>query len=169
MTVVRVVLSFAAVGGLLWLFARAGRGRFGALLAGAVGSTPAAPLEVLDRRQLTRNAGVALVRAGSRHLLVGVGESGIQLLTEGDDLVTEPPLGSCDPSPTTVTPVPQLRLSAGDLDTSRLDTPHLDTSHLDTPHLDPQSARTRLSRATTPSRPRTSLVDALREKTVRRS
>lgn len=150
MTVLRVVLSFAAVGGLLWLFARAARGRFGALLAGSAGNATAAPLVILDRRQLTRSTGVALLRAGTRHLLVGVGETGIQLLTEGDDLVAEPAAERSDPAPATTTPI-SLGQPEGLLLT------------------DPQSARTRLPRASTPGRPRTSFVDALREKTVRRS
>jgi flagellar biogenesis protein FliO len=156
MTLLRVALSFAAVGGLLWLFARAGRGRFGKLLGSTVGKASADPLELLDRRQLTRNSGVALLRAGSRHLLVGVGEDGVRLLTEGDDLVAEP--------------------APAETDTSAVSTPAIDLEELtgDPPpssivSTDPQSARTRLPRADRPDPPRTNLVDALREKTVRRS
>ncbi len=164
MNVVRIVLSFAAVGGLLWLFARAGRGRFGALLTGAVGSAPAAPLEILERRQLSRNAGVAVVRAGTRHLLIGVGETGVQLLTEGDDLVADPAIdrrsGSNGAPSTDAAPNPDQNLGVGI---------GVDSGSNDSGIIDLQSARTRLPRASTPSRPRMSFVDALREKTVRRS
>ena len=156
MTFLRVALSFAAIGGLLWLFARAGRGRFGELLAGTVGKASADPLVVLDRRQLTRNSGVALLRAGSRHLLVGIGEGGVQLLTEGDDLVVEP--AEVDPSPAKAS---QETGNGPALPTT--------TGVALAAHPDLQSARTCLPRALRPDPPRTSLVDALREKTVRRS
>jgi len=158
MTFLRVALSFAAVGGLLWLFARVGRGRFGTLLGGTVGKASADPLVVLDRRQLTRNSGVALLRAGTRHLLVGVGEDGVQLLTEGDDLVAEPPPAKTDTS----------AVSTAAIDLAEL-TVASDPPSTSIVASDPQSARTRLPRAVRPDPPRTNLVDALREKTIRRS
>ncbi|MDH3679563.1 MAG: hypothetical protein OEV40_06370, partial [Acidimicrobiia bacterium] len=65
-TLLRVVLSFATVGALLWLFARASRGRLGSLLGGTIGGSRNEPISVLDRCQLTKGTAVAVVRAGRR-------------------------------------------------------------------------------------------------------
>lgn len=143
MLALRIVASFAIVGLLLWTLTRASRGRLGKLLTGSANGRAADPLAVLERRQVTRSAGVAIVRAGTRHLLVGISENGVHLLAEGDDLVPDEP--------------------DDDLDED------LDPSNLDSTDDRSRSARTRLGRAVRPSSPRMSLLAALREKTVRRS
>ena len=161
-TLLRVVLSFATVGALLWLFARASRGRLGSLLGGTIGGSRNEPISVLDRCQLTKGTAVAVVRAGRRHLLLGVGDSGVQLLAEGDDLVGVP--SDALPSPpdaVEIDPVPAIDLAA--------DRHPPDAHQPDGHQLDLQRARTRLLGAASPNPPRTSLIDALREKTVRRS
>lgn len=142
MLALRIAASFAIVALLLWMLTRASRGRLGALLTGSSKGRAVDPLTVLERRQVTRNAGVAIVRAGSRHLLVGISDSGVHFLAEGDDLV--PPEPDDDP--------------ADDLD-----------DDLDSRDDQSRSARTRIGRAVRPSSPRMSLLAALREKTVRRS
>ena len=87
---IRIAGSFAIVGLLLWLFSRATRGRLGARLRGSRNRITFDPLVVIERRQLTKSNAVAIVRAGRRHVLVGYGEQGVQLLAEGDDLVEDP-------------------------------------------------------------------------------
>ena len=94
---VRVVLSFALVGLLLWCFARAGAGRFGSMLRGNRVGAPDESLELLARRQISKNVGVVLVRSGTRHFLLGTGDTGLQVLAEGDDLIVEVP----EPEPPT--------------------------------------------------------------------
>ncbi len=142
-TALRIVLSFAAVGGLLWFFARASRGRLGELLSGSLTGARAEPIAIVDRRQLSRTNSVAIVRAGERHLLLGVGDGGIRLLAEGDDLIAPP----AEEEPVdTVEPAPPFRLES-----------------------DLGSARTRLPRADRPNPPRTSVIETLRSRTVRRT
>ncbi len=154
-TFIRIVASFATVGVLLWFFARASRGRLGDLLSGSMKGTKAEPISILDRRQLSRNNAVAIIRAGSRHLLIGIGDSGVQLLAEGDDLVpddhTEVASAATEP--------------LGD----PFDDPGLDGQTTETPGTDRRSAWTRLQRAPQPFPPRTSVIEALRTRTVRRS
>lgn len=135
----RIAASFALVGLLLWLFARAGAGRLGLLIGGPGRRNGLDPLDVVDRRQLTKSTGVAVIRAGTRHFLVGVSDTGVQMLAEGDDLLS-PPDDADD-----------------DLDlTGKRST-------------DIASARTRSARAPVPDPPRMNPFIALREKTVRRS
>ena len=152
----RVGLSFAAVGLLLWLFARIVGGRLGARLRASRAGTKVDPLAVVERRQLTKNNAVAIVRAGRRHLLVGYGEEGVRLLAEGDDLVREP--------------IEVTQSNHLDLD-EESENGHRDTGSNGDLGPSPkkyQSARTRLE-ADRPTPPRMSLMDTLREKTVRRS
>ena len=186
-TFLRVALSFAAVGGLLWLFARAGRGRLGALLAGTVGKPSSDPLVVLERRQLTKSSGVALLRVGRRHLLVGVGDDSVQLLAEGDDLLVEQSLDGPGEAETAKRRHGSGVDAPGDHERFPIELPEHDDSsrpialadvelgaamHAPSDGAAPsdlQRARTRLPRAVRPDPPRTSFVDALREMTVRRS
>lgn len=151
LTVLRVVASFAIVGLLLWVFMRASNGKLGALVSGASKGKLSDPLSILDRRQLTRSAGIALVRAGDRHLLVGVSDQGVQLLAEGDDLATveEPEVLGAPGSNAIVVPtdvVSETALAS-----------------------DQPDAWTRSGSAFGPRSPRMSFVAALREMTVRRS
>ena len=84
--ILRLLVALAFVGGLLWFLARSGRkGRLSFLLGGG---TERMDLEVSSQRALGKNTSVALVRSGERTLLVGVSEHGVQLLAEGDDLVS---------------------------------------------------------------------------------
>lgn len=154
MTVLRIVLSFAMVGLLLWLFARASRGRLGSVLTGSIGGSRANPLSVLDRCQLTKGTAVALVRAGERHLLIGVAEGRVELLAEGSDLIT--PGSDAEDLDTTI-------------DLATTDSPITELPATNPPTTDPPGARTHPQGAPSPTPPRTSLIDALRERTVRRS
>ncbi len=162
---IRVILSFALVGVLLWCFARAGSGRLGAILGGGGGGAGGATdqsLELVARRQLSKNVGVVLVRSGTRHLLLGTGDNGIQVLAEGDDLIVEAP----EPEPPSPTKSSALALLAGGDDVEVIQ----DEPMSQTPR--------RMSRATARTRPanpqgsnpaRMNLFEAIRELTVRRS
>ncbi len=75
--VLRVTLSLACVLGLLWWLAR----RTGAR-PGARRPRPAASLAVVGRQSLGGRSSIALVEVAGRHLLLGVGEHGVTLLTE---------------------------------------------------------------------------------------
>ncbi|MBF0689175.1 MAG: flagellar biosynthetic protein FliO [Cellulomonas sp.] len=72
----RVLLSLACVVGLVWYLAR----RFGAARPARDDREPS--VRVVDRQQLSRTAGVAVVAVGSRRLLVGFGEQQVTMLTE---------------------------------------------------------------------------------------
>ncbi len=169
---VRIAGSFVIVAILLWLFSRASRGRLGARLRGSRNRITFDPLVVMERRQLTKSNAVAIVRAGRRHVLVGYGEQGVQLLAEGDDLVEDPADPRLDPDldddlypETAQIPAfldhPRTRPSrAATTSTARAGGPS---------PANYQSARTRLPTANRPDSPRMSLMDTLREKTVRRS
>ncbi len=164
-TLLRVAASFAIVGVLLWLFMRAGSGRLGALISGTSNGRTNDPLAVLVRRQLTKNAGIALVRAGERTLLVGVTDGGVQLLAEGDDLLTDgvdAQIAAEGPLADRVAVVHE-----NDVVSDRALSPITTSSQLATTNL--PNARTRLGRARQPRSPRMSFVAALRELTVRRS
>ncbi len=159
-TFIRIVASFATVGVLLWFFARASRGRLGDLLSGSIKGTKAEPISILDRRQLTRNNAVAIIRAGSRHLLIGIGDNGVQLLAEGDDLVRDDADSHIDSTENT---------EVAGASIEHLDDPPLDDLPAETSRTDRRSAWTRLQRAPEPFPPRTSVIEALRTRTVRRS
>lgn len=81
----RMTGSLLVIGGLLWLVQRIGRRRMGNF-----GRSAVAAIEITSRKQLTKSSSIALVRAGERHLLIGVSDSGVSLLAEGDDLAIEP-------------------------------------------------------------------------------
>ena len=150
LTILRVAASFAIVGILLWFFMRASNGKLGKLVSGTSKGRLSDPLSVLDRRELTRSAGIALIRAGERHLLVGVSDQGVQLLAEGDDLavVEEEAIGA--PGSNAIV-IPSDVVSDAAFSTDQPD------------------AWTRSGSAFRPRSPRMSFVVALREMTVRRS
>lgn len=156
LTILRVAASFAIVGVLLWCFMRASNGKLGKLVSGTSKGRLTDPLSVLDRRQLTRNTGIALIRSGERHLLVGVSDQGVQLLAEGDDLtLVENAIESGAPgSEAVVLPADVVSETALTIDTKKTDQPDAWT----------HSGPTFGSRS-----PRMSFVAALREMTVRRS
>ena len=163
LTILRVVASFAIVGVLLWVFMRASNGKLGKLVSGTTKGRLSDPLSILDRRQLTRSTGIALIRAGERHLLVGVSDQGVQLLAEGDDLATveEPATLGAPGSDAIVVPtdvVSQTRLPLTRSKTA------VSRTAIDT---DQPDAWTRSETAHGPRSPRMSFVAALREMTVR--
>ena len=170
-TLLRVLASFAIVGVLLWLFMRASHGKLGALMTGGARGRLHDNLAVLDRRQLTKNAGIALVRAGERHLLVGVSDQGVRLLAEGDDLAPEEATDTVT-AVTTGDRVAVVRphdvVSDRALAPSAL-SPTGRSTRADHRTTDLPSARTRFGRAVQPTSPRMSFIAALREMTVRRS
>lgn len=70
---------------------------------GAKGSARKAkkPLvEVLGRQSLGKNASVSVVRAGGRTLVLGIGESGVTLLTELETELEEPEVAETQTTPT---------------------------------------------------------------------
>ena len=174
LTIFRVVGSFAIVGLLLWFFMRASNGKLGAMMSGQTKGQGGEPLAVLERRQITKNAGIALVRAGERHLLIGIGDQGVRLLAEGDDLVQEVEAvhSTSDIAldrvavvrPEDVVSEKRLRLGTRARNATLVDTAGVSLERIDQP-----GARTRLGRGTAPHPPRMSFVAALREMTVRRS
>lgn len=164
-TFLRVAASFAIVGVLLWLFMRAGSGRLGALISGAGNGRNGDPLAVLGRRQLSKNAGIALVRAGERTLLVGVSDGGVQLLAEGDDLLDDASDATLVLGRATTGQVAVVHQN--DVVSDRALSPLAIAEHPSATDL--PNARTRLGRAHRPRSPRMSFVSALREMTVRRS
>ncbi len=109
-----------------------------------------AGIAVHARHQLTRSASVAVIRAGDRWLLVGVTDANVTVLAEGADLADEP--AAAGPASDERAPrSPHHRARAAD-GTAR------------------RGAGKRHQRAPDggPGRSRTSLIEALREKTVRR-
>ncbi len=75
MVVLRVAVSLVVVLALVWYLARR-LGRRGG------DTTREAELRVLDRQSLTRRAGLAVVAAGDRRLLVGFSDQTVTLVTE---------------------------------------------------------------------------------------
>lgn len=74
----RVVLSLAAVLGLLWFLAR----RFGDTSGGT-----RRVISVVSRQNLTRRAGVAMIEVEGRTLLLGVSDAGVTLVSDLTDPV----------------------------------------------------------------------------------
>jgi flagellar protein FliO/FliZ len=72
----RIILSLAAVLGLMWLLARASRKPLTGRAQGA--------LTVLARQQLSRGSSVAVVKVADRALVVGITETQVSLLGEAD-------------------------------------------------------------------------------------
>lgn len=175
LTLLRVAASFAIVGVLLWFFMRASTGKLGKLVSGTSNGRNSDPLAVLDRRQLTRTTGLALIRAGDRHLLVGVSDQGVQLLAEGDDLATvEDTVAEGAPGSSAVV-VPNDVVSEAALTPTALTTNALaqdkrrgaDRVTVTPVDTDQPDAWTRSGTALGPRSPRMSFVAALREMTVR--
>jgi flagellar protein FliO/FliZ len=134
----RMVLSLAIMAGVLWLALRLARSRRAGSLLGVVTGPRDEPIRVVARRQLSRNAAVALVQVGHRTMLLATADSAVQVLAEGDDLAT--PGGAGGAAAAASTPPPT----------------------------DPEPAGTRAPRALGPGPARMGVVHALRELTVRR-
>lgn len=97
MLLIRMLGSLVVVGGLLWLLARTAKKQ-------GLGSGGRELIDVRAQRGLSRNASVVLVRVGARNLLLGVGDDGVRLLMEVDDLAlhSDPPTAGHLPSSTPV-------------------------------------------------------------------
>lgn len=139
----RMLVALALIGGLLLIATRTAKGRF--KLGG-----PAASIDVRSRHQLTKASAVAVVRAGQRHFLIGVNDNAITLLAEGDDLVS--------PGETSETG------SQGVVDVRAAGAPAPSNSMTAR-----DGARKRRRGKSGPASSRTSVMEALRERTVRRS
>ena len=84
---VRVVVSLGIVLGLLWFAARMLRNRG---IAPNVRKLAAdARIEVIDRKGLSKNAAIAVVRVAGQHLIVGVTDHQITTLGIADDAAFE--------------------------------------------------------------------------------
>jgi flagellar protein FliO/FliZ len=136
---VRMLVSLAVVAGVVGLGWKASRTRFGSGRARA-------GIGVHARCQLTRSSSVAVVRAGRRHFLLGVNDQSVTVLAEGDDLVE------------------------GDEPTARPEIVELEAK--DRPRCADveikSGAGRRHGRAGGSASPGMSVIEALREKTVRR-
>jgi flagellar protein FliO/FliZ len=142
--IIRLIIALAFVGGLLAFMARsAKKGRFASFLGG-VGERN--DLEITSQRPLGRTTSVAIVRAGGRHLLIGVSDHGVQLLAEGDDLVQ--------------------RTDRADKTGRSTD---VDLTATDAGPTKWQAASKHLPAALSPTQPRMTLIESLRELTVRKS
>ncbi len=154
----RLLLALAFVGGLLWFMGRAAKsGKFGAFLSGGPTHND---LEVTSQRPLGRNASIALVRAGERQLLLGVSEHGVQLLAEGNDLTS--PISE------------EVSVGAGHIEDSHIDLADLtqqSTTQQSTTQqtTERQAAPKHLSAMFSQTQPRMTLIESLRELTVRKS
>jgi flagellar protein FliO/FliZ len=89
--VLRVLVSLAVVVALVWYLAR----RLG---RGHADASREAEVRVLDRHSLSKHAGVAVVAAGDRRLLVGFADAGVQLITELRPVPTLPQPMSATPA-----------------------------------------------------------------------
>lgn len=140
-----------------------GRLRLGGVRAG---------IAVHARHQLTRNASVAVIRAGDRWLLVGVTDTNVSVLAEGDDLAADPAVAAA----TAATAAPPTAVVDGRADdllppaarqlANR--TPHHRARAADGAARRGAGKRHRRAPDGGPGRSRTSLIEALRDKTVRR-
>lgn len=138
----RLICALVVVSGLLALAMRVGRRR-----AGLGGSGRRAPIDIVARHQLGRNAALAVVRTGDRMLVLGVTEASVTLLR--DDPVTD----------TSVTPVaPGAAGPGGRGETSA---PFATSKTAASP-------RTAMNGAMRQVSARMSVVAAMRERTVRR-
>jgi flagellar biogenesis protein FliO len=93
--IVRTVISLGVVIGIMVVAARVLRrrgvarpgGRRGFSLAMKSSGPRASGIEVVDRIGITRASSVALLKVGSRYLVIGASDSSIELLAEGDGAV----------------------------------------------------------------------------------
>jgi flagellar protein FliO/FliZ len=87
---IRLVVSLGIVVGLMVLATKVVRKRgYGGAVAAPTRGAPAAEVEVLARRGLSRNSSVVVVRAGGRNLVLGVSDNNVTLLSEADAAVLE--------------------------------------------------------------------------------
>jgi flagellar protein FliO/FliZ len=172
---VRLVFSLGLIIGLVLLAARVARRSGGKLKLpgfGTLGRRPAA-IEVLDRQSLTRSASLAVIQVGTRTMVVGITEHGVSLLAEGADLA--PVEGTTEPAGAR-----SVALELTELPTPGGDTPETidlvgsppgDRSPREAEGTAPPGSGPAVVLTTTGSGrpPRMSLVEALRELTVRKT
>ena len=163
----RMVVSLGLMGLATLVVMKLARGRL-RLGAGRAG------IAVHARHQLTRNASVAVIQAGERWLLVGVTDANVSVLAEGGDLVAD---GPGRPRPSDRPPALEPTAAAVDQGAPTGETARESRRrggrgpHHRPPTADGATRRDagkRHRRADGPGRSRTSLIEALREKTVRR-
>jgi flagellar biosynthetic protein FliO len=166
MMLLRLGFSLAFVLGLIWCAAWVARRRNGQ----GIGSGPiklgrrdvkakSPGIEVLERKSVGRHGTVAVVRVGTRCLLVGITEQQVQLLSEIDsDTDADRGIGGLE-----LHDSPDLRTRPTDVDLTDLTNAELPAETI-------QMAARRTGPLGTESRsPRMTLVDAMRELTVRRT
>lgn len=164
----RMVVSLAVMGLATLVVMRLARSRLrlGGMRAG---------IAVHARHQLTRNASVAVLRAGDRWLLVGVTDTNVTVLAEGDDLAADPAgavasasapaAGAPEARPADDQPEPAVRPPGAAHGSG---TAHHRARAADGAARRGAGKRHRRAPDGGPGRSRTSLIEALREKTVRR-
>ncbi len=92
---VRLGFSLSLVFGLMWVAAKVVRGKGGALKR-ASGER----LEVIERKPLSRNSSIAIVRVGNETLAVGITENSVSLLGPADVPDLELPVVEQSAAPT---------------------------------------------------------------------
>lgn len=141
---IRMLLGLAVIVGMLALGTRMVRRR--------VGGAAAVAIDVRGRQVLSKAASVAVVQVGSRNLLLGVSEHGVSLLAEGDDLVDDPTAGTDSGDSSAIDLTDAIDATEGAATTD-------ETGGTDARR--PRIASTALDHAT--------VIDALRQRTVRKS
>ena len=103
----RLVVSLAVVLALMAVAAKVMRRR--GVVPGGPRSGRRAAIEVVARHGLTRNASIAVVRAGGKALVLGVTDSAVQVLAEADASTLEEPSDGDRTSPPGGGPAAPLR------------------------------------------------------------
>jgi flagellar biogenesis protein FliO len=81
----RLIVSLSVVFGLMWFLARVVRRRgIGGVGGGGQNRRPGVQVDIVARRTLSRNASIAVVRAGNQHMVVGVTDHMITKLGDAD-------------------------------------------------------------------------------------
>ena len=79
----RMIGSLIVVAALLWGLTRLARAR-------GLGGSGQDLIAVRAQRGISRSTSLILVQVGAKHLLLGVADGGVRVLSEGDDLVADP-------------------------------------------------------------------------------
>lgn len=110
----RMILSLSLVLGLLWVIARAGRGRRagGGRLSRMTQGNAGPRIEMLGRRSVGRHSAILVVKVAGRTMIVGQTSQQITLLAEGEVATTaegdeDPPVALAED------PMPRLALEGG--------------------------------------------------------
>jgi flagellar protein FliO/FliZ len=172
---VRLVFSLGIIIGILVVAARMARKSGGFLrLAGLKPGDSS--ITVLDRQALSKSASLAVVRVGTRTMVVGITDQGISLLADAPELSTEPSIDitGANPARGAVTELdvryegdtapPTNRITGMFAGVARSATPSREAKW--TLPLGPSTAG---DSADTTRPPRMSFVEALRELTVRKT